>query len=319
MSYSSEDLCILVPTKDRPQHIARLLKSIAEQHLKIGRIIIVDGGESVEKVVLAFQPTLPVEYYTCLPPGQIRQRNDGIAKLDARQTSLVAFFDDDLILEHDAIQRAIDYWNTLPKETAAVVLNIVGIDRCEDSILKWLRKVGMLKQRAPGQVLKSGRVTHLVGVDKSQPVHWALGGATIYRTDIVLAHQHKEIYAKRAVSEDLIYSYPIAKKYPMYVCAEAKVLHDEVRDHVSGDANRYYAYSEILWNLYFVSKHKELSMFMCVSFYLVRAGKYFLKSLFKMDAKSKQIFSGYLNGLKKAASVKFNRAALEQLLAEDYP
>ena len=71
--YSGKDLAILVPTKDRLEKIHNLLESIAKQTIPCGRIIVVDSGESVKDVVMHFSDRLPVEYYECYPPGQIRQ------------------------------------------------------------------------------------------------------------------------------------------------------------------------------------------------------------------------------------------------------
>ncbi len=71
--YTSQDFAIVVPTYNRPQKVHELLQSLTEQSVTPGRIIIVDGGNSIEKAVLAFKDQLPVEYHRCEPPGQIRQ------------------------------------------------------------------------------------------------------------------------------------------------------------------------------------------------------------------------------------------------------
>lgn len=47
-----------------------------------------DGGKGVRDEVMGFSDRLPVAYYECQPPGQIRQRNMGISLLDDH-TSLV--------------------------------------------------------------------------------------------------------------------------------------------------------------------------------------------------------------------------------------
>ncbi len=49
--YTSQDFAIVVPTYNRPQKVHKLLKSLTEQRVKPGRIIIVDGGESVKNIV----------------------------------------------------------------------------------------------------------------------------------------------------------------------------------------------------------------------------------------------------------------------------
>jgi glycosyltransferase involved in cell wall biosynthesis len=61
---------------------------------------------------------LPVEYSTA-SPGQIRQRNLGLVHMDER-TPLIGFLDDDLILEPDALERMIEFWNRAEPDTAGV-------------------------------------------------------------------------------------------------------------------------------------------------------------------------------------------------------
>lgn len=317
-NFTSQDICILVPTKDRPIQIKNFLESVLAQTAPVGLIIIVDGGQSVEDIVMSYKEVLPVEYYRCVPPGQIKQRNYGIEKLGDR-CSLVAFFDDDISMEPTAIEYIVSYLNTRPANTAAVVFNIVDVEINQDAIVKFLKYIKVLKPRPQGLVLKSGRVTSLVNATHNQQVSWALGGATIYKTAIVRAHKHREIYAKRAVAEDLIYSYPIGLKYPIYLCADAKVRHEAVRDHVpQGNLIRYYAYSEILWILYFVSQHKELSTLYCVGFYLTRIAKYTLRSLRPRDRKARSMAIGYLLGLLQGCGVFFKQERLAELLVEDY-
>ncbi len=82
--YAARDLAVLVPTKDRPAKLGQLLDSLAGQSEICGRVIIIDGGDSVRDVVMRYAGRLPVEHHVCRPPGQIRQRNMGIALLDER-------------------------------------------------------------------------------------------------------------------------------------------------------------------------------------------------------------------------------------------
>ena len=115
--YKADGLAVLIPTKDRPQKIRNLLNSLAAQKAACGRIIIIDGGESVKDIVTGFSSHLPVEYYECRPPGQIRQRNMAISLLDNR-TQLAAFIDDDIVFEENALEAMLDFWNRCEPETA---------------------------------------------------------------------------------------------------------------------------------------------------------------------------------------------------------
>ena len=78
--YVSKDLAFIIPTKDRPKELDRLLQSIKESDCEVGRIIIVASGQDISDVVTEFSKKLPVEYYSS-EPGQIKQRNNLSMKL----------------------------------------------------------------------------------------------------------------------------------------------------------------------------------------------------------------------------------------------
>jgi glycosyltransferase involved in cell wall biosynthesis len=59
--YEGGDLAFVIPTKDRPGKIGDFLTSLSQQSVSCGRVIVVDGGESVKDIVLSFSDRLPVE------------------------------------------------------------------------------------------------------------------------------------------------------------------------------------------------------------------------------------------------------------------
>jgi len=101
--YTTKDLAVIIPTKDRPVEVKRHLQSIVKQKCKLGRIVVVASGEDIKDIVESFKDSLPVEYYRS-EPGQIRQRNLGILKLDER-TKLVASMDDDVTYHEDVLTK----------------------------------------------------------------------------------------------------------------------------------------------------------------------------------------------------------------------
>jgi glycosyltransferase involved in cell wall biosynthesis len=254
-TYESRDLAILIPTKDRPQKIQNLLSSIAAQSVSCGRVIVVDGGQSVRDIVMGFSDWLPVEYHQCYPPGQIRQKNLGLSVLDER-TSLVCLLDDDIVLEAEAIQSMITYWNKREPETAGIAFNIVNNPPHRYSLP--LSLLGM-SSRQQGRVLRSGYNIRTSPVAGDLRTEWLPGGATVWKQEILLKFRQKEINSRWAICEDLIFSYPIGKKYPLYVCAAAKVRHEHVYDHKADMKYLYYGRTVTLWRLYFVELHPEMS------------------------------------------------------------
>ncbi len=253
--YKGEDVVFIIPTKDRPEKVKDVLKSIALQTIPCGRLIVVDGGQSVKDIVLSFSDRLPVEYYKCYPPGQIRQRNMAISLLDDR-TPLVGFLDDDVVLKPQALESMITFWNKCESGTAGASFNIVNNPPYRYSLIRAIMGMSSLQQ---GRVLCSGYNVAATPVDIDLRTQWLCGGATVWRQEIIKKYVNKEINSRWAICEDVIFSYPIGKKFPLYVCANAKARHEHIYDHTTKRKYQYYGRTATLWRLYFVESHAELS------------------------------------------------------------
>ncbi len=262
--YRPSDIAFIIPTKDRPGKIRDLLDSFLVQEVSCGRIIIVDSGKSIRDLVLEYRPRLPVEYFRCHPPGQIRQRNLGISKIDAR-TPLVGSLDDDIVLEPEALESMVDFWNRCLQKPAGVSFNIVNVPEFRYSFLKAFFAMGSERQ---GRVLRSGYNVATTPAIRNLKTDWLSGGATVWRSDIIRKFQHREISSRWAICEDVIFSYPLGKRFPLYVCADARVRHEHVYDHAVKRKNRYYGQTISLWRLYFVESNPDLSrlFFLWMSF-----------------------------------------------------
>jgi len=216
---------------------------------------VVDGGQSVKDIVMCFGDRLPVEYYKCYPPGQIRQRNMAISLLDDR-TPLVGLLDDDIVVETQALKSMITFWNKCEPDTAGVSFNIVNK---HSTFPAWAKAVIKTSFPQQGRVLCSGYNISIEDVSTDLKTQWLCGGATVWRQEILKKYSNKEISSRWATCEDVIFSYPIGKRFSLYVCADAKVRHEHVYDHKTKMKYRYYGRTLILWRLYFVESHVELS------------------------------------------------------------
>jgi len=252
--YGPEHLAVIVPTKDRPDKVRNLLDSLCEQPC-CGRIVVVDSGECIGDLVRSYADRLPVEHHRCNPPGQIRQRNFGISLLDDR-TPLVASLDDDIVLEPGALDAMVRCWNSCPAETAGISFNIVNNSREPGGF--W-RRVFLLTAPGPGRVLRSGATTSNSHVDHDIRTQWLCGGASVWRLEILMAFRHQEVASRWAIAEDLLFSYPIGKRYPLYVCAAAAVRHEHQADYVATASDRFHGFARTIWLLHFVRANSDLS------------------------------------------------------------
>lgn len=310
--YSGRDLALLVPTKDRPGKMKNLLDSLVLQTLQCNRIIIINGGESIESVVMQYKDRLPVEYYECKPPGQIRQRNMGISLLN-EGTKLVGSLDDDIVLMPDAVEKMISFWNTIPDESAAVSFNIVN---CKPEKHTWLKGFMGLTGSVPGKVLKSGINTPILSLTKNISSDWVCGGATIWRQEILKKYTNAPQYALWASSEDLNFSYPIGKKYPLFVCADAQVHHEHVYDLRIKRKHRYYGRTETLWRFYFVESNKELSRIAFLWSQITTIIARFIKGTISLQSRHFQFGLGQIEGVVAGLTAIVTAKDLKELLNE---
>lgn len=311
-TYYSRDLAILVPTKDRPHKLLSLLESLAQQTAPCGRIIVIDGGESVRDTVMSFADRLLVEHYACDPPGQIRQRNLGIALLDER-TPLVGTLDDDIVMLPTAVEDMIHFWNRCDRDTAGVSFNIINLPKAPHS---WITGIFGLTAAEQGRVLRSGRNTPILSVPSDLRTQWLCGGATVWKPHILRKFSNLERHTQWAMAEDLLFSYPIGKLYPLFVCADAKVRHEHVFDQIIPMKYKYFGRAETLWCFAFVESHDELSRtsFLWMQFGTVMAR--LLRGTVSLEARHIQFAFGHIEGVLSGLAALLRGSDVASLLSE---
>jgi hypothetical protein len=111
-------------------------------------------------------------------------------------------------------------------------------------------------------VLKNGLNTSFANVKHDVRCEWLNGGATTWRQDILQNNPHEEICSKWAVGEDLIFSYPIGKIYPLYISKDASVEIDNLfSDTENAKILIYKGKTQFIWGAYFVIKNSDMSLF----------------------------------------------------------
>jgi len=105
----SVKIAYVVPTKDRPDDLHVLFKSLQKQTKQPDQIIIVDGSDPDIKYVCDDYLDLDITYVREFPPSLARQRNAGMAALNDEIT-VAGYLDDDLELEPDATEKMISFW-----------------------------------------------------------------------------------------------------------------------------------------------------------------------------------------------------------------
>ena len=295
MKYSSKDLAIIIPTKDRPKQIYRHLMSLVDQNCELDRVIVVDSGKNIEEIVLSFKDRLPVEYYKS-QPGQVRQRNLGISMLNDT-TNLVAWMDDDVTYYENSINHMIKFWNLIDSKTVGVGFNMIYQSKNNFNIFKLISN----KLNRPGSIKKSGQLTPFSNLTNDIEVQYLSGGATVWKYDIIKKYKHDDnlLDLKWAACEDWIYSYPIGKKFKLMACASSKVqTEDEIRNN-ERPINYYIDRGKIRYSmrLYFVLTNSELSRILFFFSQLLFTIKLLSKLILYLDLKYLYEIHGTTKGI----------------------
>lgn len=308
--YEPHDIAFVVPTRNRPEKIGNLLASLVNQ-ARCGRIVIVDSGNPIQDVIDEFAGRLPVEYYRCGLSGQIAQRNHAISLLD-ETTPLVGCLDDDIVLEPGAVQTICDFWNHAESETAGVGFNIVNQGSIPTGLV---RRATLQTSLVKGRVLKSGTASDYHGTQVDLRTDWLCGGATMWRLDILRQFAHEPIKVRWAIGEDLIFSYPIGKRYPLYVCASAKVRHEHVRSGVARSAY-YHGLIQTLMRYHFVIMNDDSLSRWCLAYSVLTAalGK-LLFGLFLFRPDLPKFAGGMLHGFLGATLALMSQRNLPDYIA----
>ena len=279
-------MALIIPTADRRRVLTRFLNSTVLQKDRIAQIILVDGGKaSVEDMVEKF-PQLPIDYVRSSYPCLTKQKNQGIAHV-APDIDLVCFFDDDIILEDDAIQNMLQFWEDNGEEVGGVAFNIINVEKRKTSFMK---KFFLTSSEAKGRIMRSGYGAMLSPVDDSIFTDWIFGGATVWRREIFEKYHFDEWFEGYGYGEDLDFSYNVGKKYKLAVIAEARVQH--IKDYTEGNDHVLFGKMQVVNRFYIVTKFKEFSK---ILFFWSSCGQ-MLENLYMALSRKKKIYFDRLAG-----------------------
>lgn len=247
-------LAFVVPTKDRPDDLRRMLASLRAQTLLPDQIIVVDGSDPDVRHVVAEFPDLKADYVRVFPPSLARQRNAGMQQLRA-DIALAGYLDDDVVLEPDAIEKMLAYWEHAPGDLGGTVFNITNTGPPN-----WVnvKRLFWLDHPAAGKVLPSG-CTSILGNQRSDiETDWLCGGATVWTREVVERFPYDEWFQGTGYLEDVDYSYTVRGQYRLALVARARLAH--YSPPVRKDGHRLLGKWQITNRMYFVRKHRTRGM-----------------------------------------------------------
>ncbi len=271
-------LAILIPTRNRPIAIDRILESISRSTLKPEQVIVVSSGQDIGSVIKNYSKELPITHSHTDAIGQIAQKRIGVG-LIAQNITWCVFLDDDLLLEESALEIAM---STAHSYTRTDVIGI-GLSTPVTSrginlpvYLEILARLFKLSSNLPGKVLSSGHASSYLQSDSIIETQW-LNGASIWKVECAKNYGSDLPSTPYAACEDVIFSYPLSKQGTLIYIPSAKVDFQDTELSNLDSLEVFRAAS--IWRLFFITKHKELSFSwffltqVLRSFYVLKKGK----------------------------------------------
>jgi GT2 family glycosyltransferase len=229
----SVGLSIAICTLSRPDSVRRVLHSIAGQTRQADEILVIDASrdeatETVVRQMCGAAPGFPRLVYarvTGARVGLTRQRNLALA-LASRD--LVAFFDDDVVLEPGCLVELEQ-----PHRASAGIAGVGGMLAAESAgpsaIWRLRRLLGIVSNLSPGRYHRSGMSTPWSLATQREGLlegDWLPGFAMMWNTQLAREVGFYEAFAGYGQAEDLEFSLRAARRGKVLMACGARVRDD---------------------------------------------------------------------------------------------
>lgn len=254
-------LAMITPTKDRPADLRCMLRSFATQTVKPQQVIVVDAGPASDKGLCAEFTELNLCYlHFTDQPSAAAQRNAGLALLED-DIELVGFFDDDQVLEPDALAVMLTFWHA---EQDRVVegktlggaafnqLNFLDVRKSMGKRSKLAQTLGLYAAE-PGRVAPSGWQSIIGKIEHNLDVEWFGAGYCVIYRPLLAQFQFDPFFTGYSYLEDLDFSYALSRRYRLAVVAGAGFAH--FHSPLGRPDQRRFGRMEVVNRRYFVQKH----------------------------------------------------------------
>jgi GT2 family glycosyltransferase len=266
---SRHRISFVVATKDRPEELLRLWRSLLAQTRVPDEVVVVDAGAGPPPGFVRDAAPPRSRYIRTSFASATRQRNLG---LDAVGTDadLVGFLDDDAVLEENAVAEMLRFWDTAAPDVGGAAFNMANHPPLDWPLLKRTRLAAALGlyDRRGGAVTASGFQTMIGPVGMTEWTDWLPTGASVWRRDVFRRFRFDEWFGGYSYLEDLDFSYRVGRAAKLAVVAPARYRHLPAAGGRGGGFA--FGVREVLNRIHFVKKHAELSPGKCRAALILR-------------------------------------------------
>jgi GT2 family glycosyltransferase len=255
-------VAFVVATKDRPEELGRLWRNLLAQSRVPDEVVVADASARPPALAAVERGRPVLRVVRTSFASAARQRNAGLDAIGP-DASLVGFLDDDALLDEDAVEEMLRFWDTAGADVAGAAFNMTNHPPLDWPVLKRARLASMLGlySRRGGEVTASGFQTMIGPVAVTEWTEWLPSGASVWRREVFSKFRFDEWFEGYSYLEDVDFSYRVGRTARLAVVAPARYRHLPA----PGGRGRAFAFGvrEVLNRTYFVSKHAGLSPAKC--------------------------------------------------------
>lgn len=307
-SSHSQSLSIVIPTKDRIDHLRHCVESILAQTVLPDEVIIVDGSteRDLQREVEGLFRNVPgklLKYFKSRP-SLTAQNNLGI---DNSTSDLITILDDDVVLDRDYILRVKEFFGkSRDPHTGALSTKIMdpggSVDADRFLVGDFLGKIFMLWHTGDGRFQRSGIPTLLSpGISEVTKVDFIFGGNATYPRQVLQEFRFDEDLPMGFMMSDDDLAYRISRTYQNYWTPDAVVFH---RSHIVGN-DRYSKVKQfVVTHSYLRNKHRREGMANRLAFGWSMLGKIILELYYALKNRNLSGLKGIVHGFKHIRGLK---------------
>jgi glycosyltransferase involved in cell wall biosynthesis len=265
---------LIICTYKRAESLKKLLDSVLVQSLYPDEILIIDASpDENTEIILQKNNYKNLIYHKAEPEdrGLTKQRNLGV-NLCQDQTEVIAFLDDDIILDQDYFKRLIETYSQFPEAIAVggYITNEVewvpetdisdktsyfcydGFCRKESQRFILRQKLGLDPDRPPGFLPKfsHGRsIGHMPSSGKVYQVEQFMGCSMSFLRKMFLKEKFSTYFEGYGLYEDADFCFRLLKYGKLYINTNAQCEHHH---HPSGRPNRFKYGKMVVMNGWYV-------------------------------------------------------------------
>lgn len=223
---SAPRISVITPTLNRHQDVPRYIESLRRQTVLPDELVLVDAGDSVEKIAREALSDSPMTLvYLRSERGTSVQRNVG---LEVAGGEFIFFFDDDGVLRPDYIERSLEAFELdVQPPVGAVMGTMEGVElpNAPERAYRRLFRLGGYVEGEPPTLMSNGQVRWASAPDGIIRVPVVSGGRTAYRREALAEERFDDFLPGYTHGEDVELAIRVATAWTLLQTPHARMVH----------------------------------------------------------------------------------------------